>query len=213
MYETHIGMIYGFIGPIGGGKTYQLELLRKRNKEILCPFITGDFSDGIRQTVLNLFGCDGLKINASSGYYLEWKNKEQLFDIPIGDYGRRVPIKGRELLKNIGEGLKDLAGQDVWARWTLSDICKQYQSLPNDNRKQECDVAFGSIRFKDEAQVVFNASEMLEKQVKLIFCNFHEVKYDPDVHVSESLAHKLISLGYKDEDDVTQAVKKIYNIK
>ena len=58
-----------------------------------------------------------------------------------------------------------------------------------------------------------NASEMLEKQVKLIFCNFHEVKYDPDVHVSESLAHKLISLGYKDEDDVTQAVKEIYNIK
>lgn len=213
MYETHIGMIYGFIGPIGGGKTYQLELLRKRNKETLCPFITGDFSDGIRQTVLNLFGCDGLKINASSSYYLEWKNKEQLFDIPIGDYGRHVPIKGRELLKNIGEGLKDLAGQDVWARWTLSDICKQYQSLSNDNRKQECDVAFGSIRFKDEAQAVFNASEMLEKQVKLIFCNFHEVKYDPDVHVSESLAHKLISLGYKDEDDVTQVVKEIYNIK
>ena len=207
------GNIYGFIGPIGGGKTYQLELLRKRNEETLCPLITGDFSDGIRQTVLNLFGCESFKINASSEYYSKWKDNLQLFDIPIADTGACVPIKGRELLKNIGEGLKDLAGQDVWARWTLSDICKQYQSLPNDNRKQECDVAFGSIRFKEEAQIVFNASEMLGKQVKLIFCNFHEVKYNPEVHVSESLAHKLISLGYKDEDDVTQAVKEIYNLK
>lgn len=216
MYDTHVGMIYGFIGPIGGGKTFQLESLRQRNEKILCPFITSDFSDGIRSSVLNIFGVNdkGAVLEPSDERYSQWKESTSVIHFPTDSKEwAEYCFHNRDLLKNVGEYFKKLAGENVWARWTLSEICKQYWSLPNDNRKRECDIAFGSVRFKVEAEAVFNAAAMLEKQVKLIFCNFHEVDYNPDVHVSESLAHELISLGYEDGDDVTQAVKEIYNIK
>ena len=56
-------------------------------------------------------------------------------------------------------------------------------------------------------------ASLIKKDVKLIFCNHYDTKFDPNVHISESLAHQLILRGFKDGEDVTQAVKEIYKIK
>ena len=106
--------VYGFIGPAKGGKTYQLNALRKRADDESRDFIMGDFSDGIRHTILEIFGLSNSEIDPLSKEYLNWKDKQQVIDIP-GQLGF-TKFRGRDLLKNVGEYLKTLAGEDVWAR-------------------------------------------------------------------------------------------------
>ena len=202
--------IYGFIGPAGGGKTYRLNSLKSQCEREQRDFITGDFSDGIRKTVLELFGLGKSEIDPSSQDYLNWKDRKQVIDLP-GQLGF-TEFRGRDLLKNAGEYLKTLAGEDVWARWTEDDICRKYWNLETDEDRDASVVAFGSIRFPSEVNVLFKASSVIWKDVKLIFCNHFDIKFDPNVHISESLAHQLILRGFEDGADVTQAVKDMYNI-
>lgn len=203
--------VYGFIGPAKGGKTYQLNALRKRANDESRDFITGDFSDGIRHTILEIFGLSNSEIDPSSKEYLNWKDRQQVIDIP-GQLGF-TEFRGRDLLKNVGEYLKTLAGEDVWARWTGNDICRKYWNLETDEDRDSSIVAFGSVRFGSEVNMLFNVASLINKNVKLIFCNHYDTKFDPNVHISESLAHQLILRGFKDGEDVTQAVKEIYKIK
>lgn len=213
--EKSRGKIYGFIGPIGGGKTYQLEATRKRSEIEHHSFITGDFSDGIRSSILKIFNVDskGAILEPSDERYLDWKKSTSVVYFPSNQKGyTEYCFHNRELLKNVGEHIKTLAGEDVWARWTGNYVCRKYWDLPEEKRDY-CNIAFGSVRFGVEARMVFNVSKILNKEVNLIFCNHFEQKYNSNVHVSEQLANHLILLGFNDGDDVTQAVKEIYNIK
>lgn len=212
--ESSNGKIWGFIGPIGGGKTFQLESARQKSQSEQRKFITGDFSDGIRASVLKIFGVEdkGAMLEPSDENYMEWKQVQDVIMFPTECYQlEKFRFEYRDLLKNVGEYFKKLAGEDVWARWTGNDICRKYWELPELERER-CNVAFGSVRFGVEASMVFNVAKLINKEVQLIFCNYHEAKYNPNVHISESLAHQLILRGYKDGADVTEAVKEIYKI-
>lgn len=207
------GKIYGFIGPAKGGKSYQLNQLQNLAISEERDFIQADFSDGIRQTILNIFGVTECNVNLLSSCYSYWKEMEQKFTIPVGSSLSTSGIKGREILKNVGEYLKTLAGEDVWARWTGNDICRQYWNLENDSKRKNCIIAFGSVRFGVEVDMVFTIAKLLNKEVKLRFCNYQNVNFDPNVHTSESLGHQLILRGNKDGDDVTASIREMFNIK
>lgn len=207
------GKIYGFIGPAKGGKSYQLNQLQNI---AICEerdFIQADFSDGIRQTILNIFGTTECSVDLLSPCYSQWKEMEQKFTIPVGNSLVTSGIKGREILKNVGEYLKTLAGEDVWARWTGNDICRQYWNLENDSKRKNCIIAFGSVRFAVEVRMVFTIAELLNKEVELRFCNYQNINFNPNVHISESLGHQLIFRGHKDGDDVTASIREMFNIK
>ena len=211
--EKTSGKIYGFIGPAKGGKSYQLNQLQNLAIGEERDFIQADFSDGIRQTVLNIFGTTECGVDLLSPCYSQWKEMEQKFTIPVGSSLETSGIKGREILKNVGEYLKTLAGEDVWARWTGNDICRQYWNLENDSKRKYCIIAFGSVRFGVEVNMVFTIAKLLNKEVELRFCNYQNVNCDPNVHISESLGHQLILRGHKDGDDVTASIREMFNIK
>ena len=211
--EKTSGKIYGFIGPAKGGKTYQLNRLQNLVMSEERDFIQADFSDGIRKTILNILGYTECDVDLLSPCYSQWKEMEQMITIPIEDSLVTRYIKGREILKNVGEYLKTLAGEDVWARWTGNDICRQYWNLENDSRRRDCVIAFGSVRFGVEVNTVFTIAKLLNKEVELRFCNYQNVKFDPNVHISESLGHQLILRGHKDGDDVTASIREMFNIK
>ena len=211
--EKTSGKIYGFIGPAKGGKTYQLNRLQNLVMSEERDFIKSDFSDGIRKTILNILGYTKCDVDLLSPCYSQWKEMEQKITIPIEDSLVTRDIKGREILKNVGEYLKTLAGEDVWARWTGNDICRQYWNLENDSKRRDCVIAFGSVRFGVEVNTVFTIAKLLNKKVELRFCNYQNVKFDPNVHISESLGHQLILRGHKDGDDVTASIREMFNIK
>ena len=211
--EKTNGKIYGFIGPAKGGKTYQLNRLQNLVMSEERDFIQADFSDGIRQTILNILGYTECDVDLLSPCYSYWKEMEQQITIPIEDSLVTRYIKGREILKNVGEYLKTLAGEDVWARWTGNDICRKYWNLENDSKRMDCVIAFGSVRFGVEVNTVFTIAKLLNKGVELRFCNYQNVNFDPNVHISESLGHQLILRGHKDGDDVTASIREMFNIK
>ena len=209
--EKTSGKIYGFVGPIGGGKTYQLNKLMNSSFEEERVFISSDFSDGIRDTLLKVFGEDGV-IDPASKFYMRWKDCKQGIILPTDNHNH-VYFKGRDLLKNIGEELKKLAGDDVWARWTGNDVSEKYFSIADPERQNTANVAFGSIRYPNEAEMVFSVAKTMGKDVKIIFCNYHEAEFNPDTHSSEILAHQMILKGCKDGDDITSLIKEYFKIK
>lgn len=206
------GKVLGFVGPMGGGKTYQLESAKTLSNTEGRIFITGDFSDGIRASVLKIFGVEGAVLEPSDENYLEWKRLNTRVSLPTNEmYLEEFSVCNRDLLKNVGEYFKKLAGADVWARWTENDVHRKYYNLPELEREKS-NVAFGSIRFAVEANVVFNIANITGKELKILFCNYNQTKFNSNVHISESLAHQLIFKGYKHGDDVTEVIKEIYKL-
>lgn len=208
-------VVLGFIGPMGGGKSYRVEEARKAAEAAGRGFLTGDFSDGIRETVLQIFGVKGggAVLEPSDKNYLEWKRRGGSISFPDGR-GNMVCFEYgyRDLLKNVGEYLKRLAGEGVWARWTTQRVYQQYWSGSSESR-YKCDIVFGSVRFKSEIEEIYGMAESINRSVKFIFCNHNKTAYNPDAHVSERLAHVLIKRGYRDGDDVTAAIRDIINFK
>lgn len=204
--------ILGFIGPMGGGKSYQLEEARKRAADSGRAFLTGDFSDGIRETVLQIFGVsnNGAVLEPSDKNYLDWKEMEGSIRFPdVKGNTTCFGYKYRDLLKNVGEYMKKLAGENVWARWTTLSVYRQYWGGTSELRRN-CDIVFGSVRFEAEVKEIYGLAESINRSVKFIFCNHNKTAYNPDAHISERLAHTLIKRGYTDGDDVTPAIRDIY---
>ena len=141
-----------------------------------------------------------------------WKNTAFKVPFPTQD-GRVVweDVCGRDILKNVGEYIKIVAGYEFWATWTSRDILIKFWQLP-DILDRRCDIAFGSVRFKEEAEAVFQVAKTVGKDVQFIFCNYNDTLYQEEVHVSEKLAHHLIAEGCSHGDDVTDMIRKYYKI-
>jgi hypothetical protein len=92
-------------------------------------------------------------------------------------------------------------------------VSKKYFSIADPERQNTANVAFGSIRYPYEAEMVFSVAKIMGKDVKIIFCNHHEAEFNPDTHSSEILAHQMILRGCKDGDDITALIKEYFKIK
>lgn len=210
---SHKGKIYGIVGVIGSGKTYRAEQLQVDAAVEERPMILGDFSEGIRQTLMNIFTGRNRGVQLDSSVYAGWKNAQQSILLPTSGNGLLpdiVKVTGREMLQRTGEYLKTLAGEDVWAKWTAQDILNRWSKIDTDKRGL-CDIVFGSLRFDCEAAQLFNLSKATEKEVEIIFCNFKSDKYELNDHVSEDFARYFLDKGCKDGDDITELVKeKLY---
>lgn len=199
------GKIYGFVGVIGSGKSYNAEKIVKES--IGRKVIYGDFSEGIRDTVIKILTGNATKIDCTSQFYSWWK--QQKFTVPLPFIKNNCEIvTGRQLLQRTGEHLKYLAGEDIWARYTTNYVVKQWLSLSK-KEAEECNVIFGSLRFACEAKSLFEVSKILEKEVKIIFCDYHSPTYEINDHVSEHFAQFFLNQGCKDGQDITQKVKEL----
>lgn len=208
--DRNEGKIYGFVGVTGSGKDYQVGLLKDLDIASKRPILTGDFSEGIRQTVMSFLLPYGEMnyIDPESRAYRDWKSLE--FDIPIPVSGGGVDmmtsrITGRQILQNVGEGMKKLCGQDVWANWTANKILQRWLQLPEID-KIKADVVFGSIRFDCEAEQVFKVAEIMHKTVEIYMCDYHSQFYRVLDHESEKFARYFLGLGAQDGQNITNAV-------
>lgn len=210
---SHKGKIYGIVGVIGSGKTYRAEQLQYDAVVEERPMILGDFSEGIRQTLMNIFTGRNRGVQLDSSVYAGWKNAQQSILLPTSGNGLlpdTVNVTGREMLQRTGEYLKTLAGEDVWARWTSLDIIRRWADLPVE-QAHACDIVFGSLRFDCEAEALFQVAASTSKEVEIIFCNFKSDKYELNDHVSEDFARYFLDKGCKDGENITDLVKEKLN--
>lgn len=207
---SHKGIIYGLVGVIGSGKTYRAEQLLKEAASENRKVIIGDFSEGIRQVLMNIFTGKDKEIDLNGAAYSAWKNNEQRIQIPLSKDNKFldvVKVDGRKLLQRTGEYLKELAGEDVWARWTKNYVTEKLVSMGLEDSNC-CDVIFGSLRFPCEARAVFETAAKTGKQVKIIFCNHQSSLYELNNHISEKFARYFVEFGCKDGEDITELVKE-----
>lgn len=67
------GIVYGFIGAIGSGKSYRLDQLKRANTIKGIKTLDGDFSDGIRETLAFILTGKAAKMDINSDSYSYWK--------------------------------------------------------------------------------------------------------------------------------------------
>lgn len=199
------GIIYGLVGVIGSGKSYRAEQIQIDSKAEDRPCIVGDFSEGIRQTLMNIFTGHDVTIDVTSREYSYWKNLD--FNVPIPAQ-KDEKISGRLLLQRCGEYLKNLAGKSVWADWTLNDITNKLMGLSSEEAVR-ANIVFGSLRFLDEAKNVLLLGKLTKKEVRIIFCDYKSGSYELNDHESEKLARYFVTDGYKDGDDITDVIIKL----
>lgn len=207
------GKIYGLVGVIGSGKSYRAKMLENNSRKFETPIIIGDFSEGIRQTIVKILSGSDRKIDVNSTAYSSWKKMPQVLNLPIhplGDIPYVIQTNGREILQRTGECLKTLAGEDVWARWTANYVIQQWVKMSEED-KNSCDIVFGSLRFECEVKALFKVAEITGKEIQIIFCDFYSNSYELNDHISEKFAQYFLSLGCKDGDDITQLVKEKVN--
>lgn len=210
---NHKGKIYGLVGVIGSGKSHKAKSLMSDAEFKDCPVIVGDFSEGIRQTLMNIFTGESIEIDCNSEAYAMWKRFHSGICLPFFEEGTphkalfTEKVSGRELLTRTGEYLKKVFGPNIWARWTENFVFDSFNKM-SDEDAEACDIVFGSLRFDCEAEAIFRVAEWADKEVKIYFCNYHSDSYELSDHVSEKFAQYFLSLGCKDGDDITELVKQ-----
>lgn len=202
------GIIYGLVGVIGSGKSYRAEQLMMDCENEGRPVIVGDFSEGIRHTIMNIFTGRDVPIDVNSRDYLYWKNTDFKVRIP----GQKdETVSGRLLLQRTAEYLKTLAGPSVWADWTASYVASQWVKL-SESEAYRANIIFGSLRFFEETDSLFKIAHMTSKEVKILFCNFKSDTYELNNHISEKLARYFVEKGFNDGDDITEEVVELLSL-
>lgn len=210
------GKVIGLVGVIGSGKSYTLKRLKEEASNTSRLFIEGDFSEGIRQFIMNIYVGNDVPIDVNGGAYAKWKAHPNEITLPVfrDDAGNLScgTITGRKLLQRVGEYMKAMTGNDVWAKWTKTDVMRAYNKaclIYPTAKIEEMTITFGSVRFLCEAQVVFDVATLTDKEPVIIFCNHKSDSYELNDHVSEAFARHFVDLGYKDGQDITTEVRRL----
>ena len=202
------GKVYAFVGVVGGGKTFRLEKMLNDAEISGVPVIKADFSDGVRDTLMNILTGSDQEIDLSSKLYANWKLGVIEVPVPYETFPcDTIRTTGRELLQNTAEFCKKLAGGDVWAKYAENKVVSQFKEYAKSDASSSdnMSIMFGSVRFPSEVQAVFRVGEKIGKEVQFIFCDYHSENYSPNIeHISENLAQDCISAGFKDGDDITE---------
>lgn len=206
---SHKGKIYGLVGVIGGGKTYRAEQLMVDAACSERTVLVGDFSEGIRQTLMNIFTGKGAAIQLDGAVYAQWKEMPQTIFVPTSGNSVLpdvVQVTGRQFLQRTGEFLKTLGGIEIWANYTMHEVLNAWERLPEE-KQEECDIIFGSVRFPYEAEKIFRIANLTGKEVCIEFCDFKSKRYELNDHESEKFARFFLEKGCKHGDIITGLVK------
>ena len=156
------GKIYSFVGPAGGGKSYAANEIIGESNYNEVPCISVDFSDGIREIISVMLSGKCVKLDINSEKYFNWKEENQTIKIPDGTL---FCVNGRDMLKNLGEFLKERIGEEIWANWALNILMKKYYELDILSRNA-CNIIFGSLRFDVELKAILKCAEFTKKEVE-----------------------------------------------
>lgn len=197
--------IIAFIGPKNGGKDYALEQFKNFANGV-DVVLSVDFSDGIRDFVRILtFGQadKSISVDVNSQQYRDWKEKHVLkikdWHMSDGDY----IVTGRNLLIRIGEGVKELFGKNVWAKYTANKVHEFLQSVDEDSSAL---ILVGSVRFCYEAAELVRLAKEFNCTIDFIFCNFNHAPKGVEVHETEKLAQWFVDQDIKHREKITNQI-------
>lgn len=189
--------IYAFVGVVGSGKSYRLNRMARECQVTGGKVaVIGDFSDGIREATARILNIDSSILRPESEAYRLWKDSEVM-----------AGVTGRDILCNVGEGLKSVLGKDIWAQYTSRKIERDIATWQAWGIRS-VRVLFGSVRFNYEARAVFNLAHRMGVSPHFIFCDYPSPSYNDAIqHPSEQFAQGILKMGCRDGQDITKIVK------
>lgn len=183
--------VWVYIGVIGSGKDYNAQ---KKQKETGGKLYS--FSEGVREFT---FGFLGWKPKSKDEYE---KFKQSNFRICLPDGCCNI-IQGRKFLENVGSTLRKYT-EDFWANYATY-MCEI--DILNNNVK---DLIFYDCRYLNEAEHILKLKEVFPyMNITFIFTDYKSDRYEIRNDESEFFAQKLLSLGVKDQEDITEIVKEL----
>lgn len=199
--------IIAFVGPKNGGKDYALEQF-KNSANGVDAMLSVDFSDGIRDFVRILtFGQadKSISVDVNSQQYRDWKEKYvlKIKDWHMIDGDCDYIATGRDLLIRIGEGVKELFGEKVWAKYTANKVHEFLRSVGDDGNVL---VLVGSVRFYYEAAELVKLAREFDCAIDFIFCNFNHAPKGVKVHETEKLAQLFVDQDIKHREVITNQI-------
>lgn len=198
--------VYGFVGPKGGGKSYNLDKSRELSKKVFgeqVEFLSVDFSDPIRKFILEIFGINERWCDLNSADYSIWKENllpDVSFPTENECTGRTLShLTGRDLLMNVGEVMKRYSSPNVWCGKAYRDLFMHWHKLSEEKQKTAI-VVFGSVRFKSEFNCLLDFAHLTKRKVRLIYFDYNPSiaeRFMSNIHPSEAFAYSLRGRGYK----------------
>jgi len=224
-----------FIGRNGSGKTYRANQLVKNEN-----YVKISMSDSLRELAWKTLG----RRPESDKEYDKFKNRF-ICDFEIShskDYGVDYPfmsfeITGRQFLQNLGQGCKDLFGEDFWVKqWekSIQDIWntpnstlgfivpkdtvkfsdKGYITVNSHNNIQPYSVSFmGCNVTTDDIRFPIEVESAHKLGATFIWCDYQKGNYPIEEHSSEVLANRILASGkFKDGDEISfEELKTFFN--
>lgn len=182
MPTTHNHLIC-YLGRNGSGKSYRANQLVKDQN-----YIKVSMADALRELAWK-----------SLGWRPEGEEQYEEFKHSYYQLHGWDCFSGRQYLQNLGQGCKDLFGEDFWVKqWR-----KTYSEYRNNNQL----VVVDDLRFE---------SEIIEADwhdATFLWCDYQKGNYPLEEHVSEALANKILASGkYKDGDEISfEELKTFFN--
>lgn len=145
------------------------------------------FADALRDIAFSIIG-----VTHEEGT----KNYEQLKQTKlIGD------LTLRNIMENLGAGIRKY-DENFWVKAALVNISKIYRNI-----------CISDLRYYNEYVLLKNYCKDNNINFKLIFCDYHSPNYnDKNTHESARLAKYLKSLGYKDQQEVSDADMQAFSL-
>ena len=192
--------IAAFMGVIGSGKDYQLQLLKAEDPDL---WVQIDFKDALIDMVEDLVGFpirgryDEFKEfiigfqhpNVSLAATLQ-RDSVSLFNKQcVADYPQAMT--GRRLLQRLGTDVMRKRDPDYWVHAWAKSTAAAIASGKN--------VVCADCRFLNEMLVIEELGKQLQIDTSITFCDYHSKRYDANAaHESERLAQQLLASGIQD---------------
>ena len=189
--------VIAFIGVIGSGKDYSANKLVESG-----GFERVDFKDGLLDLASDIVGYD---VRADYEWFKEYPigvmRPANILQEPSYQAARDVILKshpftmtGRRLLTRLGtEGMRK-RDENYWV--------KQFIAAADTAVKRGNFVTTADCRFLNEIRAV----QYMDPNATFIFCDYRSERYNPSLnHLSEKLAQRLLAMGLKDGEVVTEA--------
>lgn len=193
------GKIMAFMGVMGSGKDYQLQLTFKQDRQY---WVKLDFKDALIEMCEDLVG---YPIRAK---YDQFKETIVGFDHPhvnLADQNKRdladmnrvccdafpLAMTGRRLLQRLGTDVMRKRDPDYW----VSEWKKKAAEVLKSGRGVLC----GDCRFINEMRAIETWGRAMGAETEIVFCNYPSERYnDKAEHESEKLAQYLLAYGFTD---------------
>lgn len=195
-------MITAFIGVIGSGKNFQQERLVKQG------FVPLDFKDALLDMASDLVGYDvrtnyeyfkynlvGLTVPVPRDHRaMQRQPAHQVTDRIIVDYP--AAMTGRMLLQRLGTEVMRKRDPDYWANAWYDEARHHVVAGKS--------IVVADCRFHNEVEYIKRTAALVGTKAKFIFCDYRSSRYNATTHhESERMAQELLSLGYKDGQELS----------